>query len=316
MLNPILHITFTDSSENTLEFEFAHEIEIEKSRKALTNTCKITLPRKVKVLNGDINNFLKRGSKVVVKLGYAPELLTEFTGYVARVDAKIPFVVYCEDEMWKLKQNSFTKSWKKVSLKELIGFVYPGKSRVADLQLGGFVIKAQSTAQVLEALKKFGLQCYFDSDGVLVADFAGSVKLKPVEVFYDFNKNIIDNDLEYKRKEDIRIKVKGISKLPTGKKIEAFFGDPDGDERTLNFINLDRVALEKIIRKELDKLKQDGFKNGFQTFGVPYAEPGFAAILNDNDYPERNGSYLIEAVTVTSGVSGFRRKVILERKLA
>lgn len=316
MLNPLIHITFTDPTGlRLLEFDFVHNLEIEKSRKTLTNTCKITLPRKIKVLNGDINEILKRGSKVVVKLGYAPDLRTEFTGYIARIDAKIPFVVYCEDEMWQLKQNSFTKAYKKVKLKELISYVYPGKSRVADLELGGFVIKQQSTAQVLEALKKFGLQCYFDADGVLIADFAGSLAAKPVEVRYDFNANIIDNDLEYRRKEDIRIRVKGISKQPDGKKIEVFFGDTDGDERTLNFVNLSREQLVKILEKELEKLKQDGFKNGFTAFGLPYAEPGNIAVLTDPEYAERNGSYLIEAVTVSSG-EGFRRKITLERKLA
>ena len=317
MLNPLIHITFTDPTGlRSLEFDFVHEVEIQKSRKSLTNTCTVTLPRKIRVLNGDINTILKRGSKVVVKLGYDPELRTEFTGYIARIDAKIPFVVYCEDEMWKLKQNSFTKAWKKVSLKEVIKYVYAGKSRVADLQLGGFVIKQQSTAQVLDALKKFSLQCYFDPDGVLVADFAGSLAGKPKEVRYDFNTNIIDNDLEYRRKEDIRIRVKGISKQQDGKKIEVFFGDTDGDIRTLNYVNLTKEELTKIVQKELAKLKQDGFKNGFETFGVPYAEAGYIALLTDPELAERNGSYLIEAVTITSGVSGFRRKIVLERKVA
>ena len=317
MLNPTINITFTDpAGKRQLDFDFVHEVEIEKSRKTLTNTCKITLPRKIKVLNGDINTILKRGSKVVVTLGYEPNKRVEFTGYIARLDAKIPFVVYCEDEMWQLKQNSFTKSWQKVTLKELISFVYPGVSKVANLTLGGFVIKQQSTAQVLEALKKFGLQCYFDADGTLIADFGGSLKAKPIEVLYDFNTNIIDNDLEYARKEDVRIKVKGISKTATGKKIEFITGDVDGDERTLNYVNIDNDDLRLIVTKELNRLKQDGYKNSFQTFGEPYAEPGYIAILSDPEYPERTGSYLIEAITTTSGVNGFRRKITPERKLA
>lgn len=317
MLNPICNITFTDEQGvNYLEFPFVNNIEIEKSRKNLTTTCKIVLPRKLKVLNGDINTILKRGSKVQVKLGYDPELRTEFTGYIARLGAKTPLEIFCEDEMWHLKQNTFTKAYKKVKLKELISYVYKGAVRVADLELGGFVIKDQSTAQVLDALKKFGLQCYFDTDGVLVADFSGSTAKKPTEVLYDFHQNIIDDDLEYRRKEDIRIRVRGISKLPTGKKIEVYYGDTDGDIHTLNYINLDKEALQKIIKKEIEKLKQDGFKNGFQTFGLPYAEPGNIAILNDPDYPEKNGSYLIEAVTTTFGIEGFRRKIMLERKLA
>ncbi|XZQ03136.1 hypothetical protein ACJVDK_13020 [Pedobacter sp. MW01-1-1] len=275
------------------------------------------MPRKIKILNGDINEFFKRGTKVTVQLGYDPELRTEFTGYVARVSAKIPVEIYCEDAMWSLKQNNLTKAFKNVKLKDLVRFIYPGQARVADLQIGSFVIKDQSTAQVLEALKKYTLQAYFDTDGVLVVDFAGSTKQSITEVLYDFNLNIIDNDLEYTRKEDVRIRCKGISKLPTGKKLEFYYGDTDGDLRTLNYVNLLQKDLEKIVKKELDKLKQDGFKNGFTTFGTPYSEPGYSAVLNDTEYPERNGSYLIESVvTSMSAESGFRRKVNLERKLA
>lgn len=316
MLNPICNITFTNGDQY-LEFPFVTGVEIEKSRKNLTTTCKITMPRKIKVLNGDINDFFKRGTKVVVQLGYAPELRTEFTGYVARVGAKIPVEIFCEDEMWQLKQNSLTKSFKKVKLKELVSFAYSGVARVADLELGGFVIKDQSTAQVLEALKKFALQAYFDTNGILVVDFAGSTQNKVNEVFYDFNLNIIDNDLEYSRKDDIRIRCKGISKLPTGKKIEFYYGDKDGDLRTLNYINLQQKELEKIVKKELDKLKQDGFKNGFTSFGIPYCEPGYAAVLNDPEYIERNGSYLVQGVSTSfTADGGFRRKINLERKLA
>lgn len=316
MLNPIAHITFTNGDQY-LEFPFVTGVEIERSRKNLTTTCKIVFPRKMKVLNGDINQFFKRGTKVVVKLGYDPELRTEFTGYVARVGAKVPVEIFCEDEMWQLKQNSITKAYKKVSVKQLIGDIYTGATRLANLELGGFVIKDQSTAQVLDALKKYGLQTYFDIDGVLVVDFAGATKSRVDEVLYDFNINIIDNDLEYTRKEDIRIRCKGISKLPSGKKLEFFWGDKDGDLRTLNYINLDQKDLEAIVKKEIDKLKQDGFKNGFTTFGIPYCEPGYAAILNDAEYPERNGSYLVEAVSTSfTADGGFRRKIMLERKLA
>jgi len=316
MLNPTINISFTDPAGNSqLDFDFVNNVEIEKSRKTLTNTCKITLPRNIKVLNGDLNTILKRGATVNVSLGYLPNKAVEFTGYIARIDAKIPFVVYCEDEMWKLKQNSLSKAFKKVKLKDLIAFIYQGKSRVADLMIGDIVIKQQSTAQVLDALKKFALQAYFDADGVLVVDFAGSLKAEPIEVIYDFNKNVIDNELEYTRKEDVRIKVKGTSKSPTGEKIEFYSGDADGEERTLNYINIDQDGLRKIVTKELEKLKQDGYKNSFTTFGIPYAEPGYVAIMRDVEYQEREGSYLIEAVTITSGVSGFRRKVTLERKL-
>lgn len=312
-------IWFDDLEKNErLELSFCTNIEIEKSRKTLTNTCKITIPRKIKGLdNRDINkDFLKPGLKVTVFIGYGKELRPEFTGYLTSVSLKIPVEIMCQDEMYKLKQNSLSKSWQKVSLLELIKFIYPGTAKVADVQLGGFVIKQQSTAQVLDSLKNYGIQSYFDSQGILVCDFAGSLNKKPIEVVYDFGKNVIDNDLEYLRKEEIRIKVKGVSKTATGKKIEFVTGDLDGDERTLNYVNIDYDDLKKIVEKELNNLKKDGLKNSFTTFGLPYAEPGYIAIILDSEYPERNGSYLIESVNTSHGVNGFRRVITPERKLA
>jgi hypothetical protein len=317
MDNPVINIVITDP-ENTkfVEFNFANEVEIQRSRKILTSTCKIKFPRNMILLKGDINTIMKRGSRVVVKLGYGDQLRTEFTGYIARVSAKIPFEISCEDEMWALKQNSFSKAWKQVKLIDVITYVYPGKTRVAELSLGSFVIKKQSTAKTLESLKKYPLQCYFDTEGVLVADFASSTKTEPIRVGYDFNQNMIENSLEYVTTEDLRIKVHGISKLPNGKTIEIQVGDADGEERTLNYFDMNEKDLKKTVQEEFSQLKQNGYKNSFKTFGIPYAEPGYIAVMFDAEYPERNGSYLIEAVTTSCGVGGFRRQITLERKLA
>lgn len=300
-----------------IQFDFCTNIEIEKSRKTLTNTCKITIPRNIKEIDQtDLKEYFKPGLKVTVFLGYDGNLKKEFTGYITQVSFKIPTTITCQDEMWNLKQNSLSKAFNNAKLKDVVNYIYKGESRVADLVIGDMVIKQQSTAQVLDYLKKFALQAYFDNDGVLVVDFAGSLKQRPIEVIYDFGKNVIDNDLEFNRKDDIKIKVKGVSKTRTGKKIEFITGDLNGDERTLNYINIELDELKKIVSNELNKLKQDGLKNSFRTFGIPYCEPGFIAIIRDQEYPERNGSYLIESVDTSFGIQGFRRKITPERKLA
>lgn len=299
------------------EIDFVTEVEINKSRKNLTDTCIIKLPRKLKILEGgNTNEIFRRGAKVTVSLGYQPEMVLEFTGYIARLDAQIPFTIYCEDEMWHLKQNNFSKAYKHVSLKELVKFVYPGKSRCADMQLGAFVIKSQTTAQVLASLKKYGLRAYFENDGALVVDFSSSLKNGNVEVIYDFHKNVIDDDLVFLSTLDKRIQVRGISRFETGKGIDYITGDKDGDLRTLHYYNTPLKDLKRIVKEELKLLKKDSMKNGITTFGQPYIEPGDVAVLIDHEHLERNGSYLVESVVTTFGVDGFRRRVELERKLA
>ncbi len=310
------YIKITDpSGTNYLDFDFVNEVVIEKSRKTLTNTATITIARRLKILNGDINTIIKRGSKVEIWLGYDGNLVQEFSGYVSGVGAKIPLVINCQDEMWNLKQNSFTKTWKKVKIAEVVKYVYSGATQVVDLQLGGFCCKKESTAQVLDKLKKDGLQCYF-LNGVLIVDFAGVVHNKGKEVNYDFYQNIIENNLEYKVKDDARIKVIATSKMHTGKKLEVILGDPDGDVHTLHYVNLDKTELEKIATAEIETLKYEGYKGDFTTFGLPYIEPGDIAVMTDPDYPEHQGAYLTESVKTTFNTSGFRRNPVPERKVA
>ncbi|PLW89977.1 hypothetical protein [Mucilaginibacter sp.] len=317
MLRLSSYIKITDpSGTNYLEFTFLNEVEIEKSRRSLTNTAKVTIARKLKILNGDINQILKRGSAIEIQLGYDGNLKTMFSGFVTEVGAKTPVVIDCQDEMWSLKQNSFTKAWsKKVKVSEIIKYVYSGPAQIVDLEIGGFIIKKESTAQALDKLRKYGLQCYFDK-GILIVDFAGVIHNQGKEVIYDFNKNIVENNLEYKRKEDARIKVIGISKEHKGKKLEVIAGDNDGEVHTLHYTNMDKDQLQKIVNSEIDKLKYNGFKGNFKTFGLPYIEPGDTAVLLDQDYPEHQGSYLVESVKTNFSVDGYRHEPELERKTA
>jgi len=322
MLKLSSNITITDpTGANFLENLPIIEVKINKSRRTLTNTAKITLPRNLKVLNGNINDIIKRGSAVNIQLGYNGNLKTRFSGFVSSVNAQIPFTISCEDTMWTLKQNSFTHTWKKgTKVADIVKYIYTGKAAVVDLTIGGLLVVKQSTAQILDGLKKFGLQCYFgnDANGVntLYVDFAGAVHGAGNEIFYNFYTNVIESRLEYKRKEDSRIKVVGVSKLANGKKIQLVSGDNDGEIHTLHYCNMDKTQLQRIIDAEIDKLKYEGFKGSFTTFGLPEIEPGDIAVFENPLYPEQNGSYLTEAVEITFGTGGYRHEPTLERKVA
>ncbi len=320
MLKLTCLITVTDiDTGSELEFDFVNSVEIEKSRKTLTNTAKLIIARKLKLFKNsqlvDINTIFKRGSHIVIKLGYNDDLKTEFTGFISSVGASVPLEIKCQDEMWSLKQNNFTKSWQKVKVAEIVKYVYAGEAKVVDLELGSFIIRNISTAQTLEKLRESGIRSYFDN-GILIVDFAGVVNKAPKEVIYNFSKNIIENNLEYKKKEDSRIKVVATSKLPTGKKIEITLGDPDGEVHTLHYNNMDKDQMQKIAQVELDLMKYEGYKGSIKAFGIPYIDPGYVAVLYNDDYPENDGSYLVESVKVTFGMDGFRREVDLESKVA
>ena len=46
-------------------------------------------------------------------------------------------------------------------------------------------------------------------------------------------KNVVNNDLNFKKKEDVSIRINAISTLSNGDKIEVFVGDKTGEEKQL-----------------------------------------------------------------------------------
>jgi hypothetical protein len=327
------NITILDPAGNLIVEKLpVIECKIKKSRLSLTDTATITLPRNIKLSKDaklvNINDIIKRDSKVTIQLGYDGNLVTRFTGFVSKVSAEIPFTINCQDTMFPLKQNNFTHTWEKgVTIRDIVTYIYPGPIFVADLAIGGYVAKNQSTAQILDDLKKFGLQCYFalDAKGVntLYVDFPGVLHDNSKQVNYDFSKNIIDNKLEYKLATDFKIQIKGTSTNDKGEVIT--INAPDdvtdtgdtGEVLSLDYYNMDKDHLQKIVTSEINALSYDGLRGSFTTWGLPVIEPGDTAVLKDPKYPEEHkGSYLTESVEITFGVNGYRQEPEMERKLA
>ena len=120
MVTLICEVTIVTQND-TLVFWAAQEIEVERSWQTLTNTAKITLPRKIGRLQGDITKLIKAGDRVTIKTGYDITLTTEFVGYVREITATVPVVIHCEDAMWKLKQTpsidkTKTNAWRNLTL--------------------------------------------------------------------------------------------------------------------------------------------------------------------------------------------------------
>lgn len=304
--------------------------EIESTWKALTDTAKITMPRNIRILNGNINDIIKRGSSVSISMGYDGVMNTEFVGYVARVSSKIPFDIHCEDEMWNLKQTNFTKAYGKTTLKEIVSYLYPGKAKVIDLELPSYRINKVSAAKVFASLKEqYGIVTYFQ-DQVLHVGFAYDWASQK-EAIYHFQRNVPEdgNDLEYKLPEDYKVKVRGTSMQPGNKFIEYTATDAggeeynpsgkkkfDGDEITLPFApNLTKDQLKVLVDDKIKKYKIGGYKGTLAAYGIPFVKHGDIAHFVNRLYPETEGRYFIDKTTVKYG-EGYRRILEPGRKVA
>ncbi|AHJ98928.1 hypothetical protein [Hymenobacter swuensis] len=309
-----------------LKLDFVTEVSIESSWQQLTDTCAIRLPRRIALLGRDgfLPDVVKVGDRVVVRYGYDGALRTEFSGYVVGVKTGPPAEITCEDDMWLLKRKPMTKSWRSVSLQTLLEYVRAQSGQSFPIQtlgaaeLGKFTINQATGAQVLEALRKdYGIRCFF-REGTLVAGDPYKARAKAPRHVLAFRRNVISNDLTYARAQDFRIKVRAISHVAGPRKgqkrVVKEFGDPDGELRTLNFSGVPAAQLEARAREELARLRFDGYRGSLTTFGLPLVEHGDVVVVQDPDYPEREGAFSVDKVSKSFGTGGSRRVITLGPK--
>lgn len=326
MLRLISKITFTSKTDKKQTvFDFVNDVDISQSFEDLTQTAKITIPRKIKFDGKPIANgftaIFKRGDSVQIELGYYPTLKKVFTGYISKVHPKTPITIECEDEMFILKNKLILKYSKEtISLsnliKDLIGTTVNYKILIEDNNLGSFKIVNSTVAQVLDTLRsKYGIYSSF-VDGILNIGLAeNATDTKTVE--YKFEETIINEDsLEYYRVDDVRLKVKAISMKPDNTKTEIEVGDNDGEIKTFHAYNLNAVELKKFAEMKLNTFKYEGYRGRFDTFGEPLIRPGDNAQLTSKKFPEKNGTYIVKSVNRSFGVNGYRQSVELGLKTA
>jgi len=319
-------ITFTSKkTSEVVVFDFVHEVKTSSSFEDLTQTAEITIPRNV-VFNGKpiavgLNSIFKRGDKVKIELGYFPELKTIFTGYISEVRNATPLQLMCEDEMFILKQkkiNTYTK--KSISLKQflidIVGDSVPVNRLIEIQNIGEYRFSNIDAAKALDIIKKeVGAYSYF-VDGVLNVGLAENAKDTLTKEF-KFEETVIDEtNLEYKREDDVLLKVKGVSIFNNNTKIEYETGDSEGTQKTFFAFGINKAELKTFTDSKLKNFKYEGYRGTFETFGEPVIRPGDNAKLTSLKYPEKNGTYQVISVNRNFGMNGYRQNVQLGIKVA
>lgn len=300
-------------------FKGVVNLRIEKSWEMLTSICEITIPRKLSFQGNDIatgdNPLLKKGDKVLIQLGYDSENETEFIGYIRDIKVATPIVITCEDSAFLLKQSAKTISFEKTTLKELLAKILPSgmEHEALDINLGQFRLQNATAAKVLEELKnEYNLVSFFKGEKLFVGfAYPPSRTIKTLK--FQFGRNVINDDLDYRKEDEVKITVKAISMLPNNQKIEITEGDSDGDIRTYHYYDLQESDLRKMAKEEISQLRKSGWQGNFLAFGQPFLQHGDVVELIDKKL-DRRGSYLVKRTVVTFGTGGYRREIHLDRK--
>lgn len=363
-------------------FNFVTEFEASDTWVDLTNQCKIKFPKNIYIKNKQgqlislggtnpdvqVNTLFHKGDKVTVAMGYyvydtsgneTKEVATVFTGFISYVTSKKPIVLECEDNMWLLKQIPCTPKVlaKTDSIEDYLRTQLQGTgftvNATTQTSVGQLRIENETVAQLLQRLRKdYHLEAYFrggelrlGSQVYLESDNVG----KPTYEFI-FQQNIVSDELEFKRIDDIILSAvcnsmvtktgaankKGKSKTKQErlsiliymdkqtkefKYIEKkegvdFPANNEGERRTLFFPNISTAKeLFDLGKKELVKYYYEGFRGKFTTFGIPYVRQGDNIIIRDRLMPDRDGKYKVRGVVYKGGINGHRQEIILDYKL-
>lgn len=300
-------------------------LQIERSTEDLTDTCKITLPKRM-LWDQREGVPLRRGDKVRVSLGYDDNLQLVFVGYIREVGFKTPVELVCEDEMYRLKtQPTLPKAYKSATLEGVLrdqGITTPIRV-MGEQHLGAYRVQADTVASLLGTLKEQGVRSFFryeDGQAVLYSGvlFDHEVGKATRQVIATGINLISDSQLKQQHADTLRLKVKAISLQPEGrgkkKKIKVEVGDKDGELRTLHTYNKTESELRQWAEQELQRLKQDGLTGSVTTFGARLIDKlDHVAIRLEG---KRMGIYQAKKVVIKYGAEGLRQEVTLGYRVA
>jgi hypothetical protein len=304
-----------------------------------------------------------RGDKITVDIGYSyfkptqgdsfdrtqvvQKTARRFSGYITKIRNDSPMQFECQDNMYALKQTKVeNKTWNvdgvtytlETMLKEMLS-----KSDFPDAKnftirtdnykhnIGKYPTQGYTMAQVLDDLRKnHHLESFFYGNEL----HCGIIRYYPedrVEHEFNFQKNIVGDNLDYQRADDVRIGIvaKSISKVElvttnsAGKKktkhkeIKVNVGDQDGEIRTLFFWGItDPVELKRQAEAKLPYLKYEGFRGSFLTFALPYVKHGDSVRFINPYIPEQNGTYLVKKVeNIDTNEQGAMQEIFLDIRI-
>ena len=298
-----------ETRKETIVLHTVSEFSMETNYTNLSQTAEIRIARKLKYFDRyKIKDVFRKGDKVEIWLGYNGELKQEFIGYIVQVSADFPILIKLEDEMYNLKKKEVNFSHPNITLKGLINSILPNpeyKVNITyDAQLGKLLFSRTTVGAVLDKIKNdWHIHTYFrleDGKPVLEIGSIYQAETTTPPVLYHLERNCVDQQLNYRRKEDIKIKIKGLSVLPKGKNIKVEFGDHEGDIQQLTYYN---------------KTKEDGMEGSFTAMGIPSIRFGQKVKLVSWLYEDRNGTFGVEGVTKSFGKSGYRQDIKLGFKI-
>jgi hypothetical protein len=328
MLNLVCDIKI-QSKDKKISFDYVHHIEIKTSRKNLTDTAVVKVPKKMDWKGRPLTDFITRGDSISVSAGYAEDGMRElFKGFVVSVENGSPLVIRCENEMWTFK--TVTVPPEKIEKFDLKAYIekYGGvKASVAEgLSFGSMDITEEMTlAQALDRIMQaypYTLGYFQDGEFYAALNTKGWEK-SATPVVFDPNRNMISDSLKYVTGDSERMGVKAVSILRDNSQLVAVSPAAAFDAQKNikpGWSQRQEFCPQCVTQQEVQDYAdrraaswtEDRIEGSFTAFGLPQVCKGDVVELRDAERKERDRKrFMVDAVDFAFGTSGFRQTVTL-----
>lgn len=298
------------------------EVKITTSVLNLSDTASITLPGKYLDRWKSVEDKIKIGDEVVIKLGYDDDNETEFNGYLKRISRdNNSLVLECEDALYLLNKNVENKEYSDVSLQVLLNDILSQVDSNLRLEcdytysMKKMVVFHQTALDVLKKIhEETKANIWFENKTLHIHPVYDTLEKGSTSIIYDTKINVQSNELKWVDKNDKKMKIEIAYNMPDGNLKKESFGDDKGETVTRYAATSDDTELKKIAENEYNLWNYSGYEGDFTGWLIPRTKSGESIRLRDTERNE-DGTYYVTGVEIEFGQNGAKRKVTLGRKL-
>jgi len=335
----------SDITIGSFHFSGVHDVVIRKSIHSYADTAIIRIPTICRVKSANsISDYqttahlINDRDPVVINLGYNGQMQEEFRGFVKRRSLTLPLEVECEGYVQPLRLDiDVTGTYDDIQASDLLNLLTANLSgnstgisiQVAnDIHITQAILDHNNGVQICDFIRR----C---SEGALNLFFINPTTLWCGYTYTPYNQNTdpfglgqisyrlgyncpAENSLKARIPyELVQIVFRNI--LPTGVTQQVLSNAGLTSRRRKAVAISNRIGsiadMQSIANEKEFKMNYSGYTGSIDAFLQPYCAPGWQANITDDQFPERNGIYLVESTEVTFGIHGARRKVELGPKM-
>lgn len=306
-------------------------VNVKRSVEQLTDTAIIDVPGTIynKAVNttnsklDSVEKYIKRGDRVVIKLGYNHTIYTEFDGFLEHIENENDRLrIHCEDSIFRYRQPLPDIQHTNITVEKLLQWVIatlgiPHSVNCSyQVSYNKFVVQGNTGYDILKKIQEELKPNVYVKNDVL------HVHPQYTEIFgeasYNFAVNIEKSNLKYKDAEQRKILVEVQAQGADGKVIKVEEGTPGGDRFSLNISGISNPMQLRTIAQQtlLSRGGYTGYEGSFTGWLIPYCDAGYKVHITDNDYEYKNGTYYVTAVEVNFSEKGGERIVTLGKKIS